>query len=88
MEERASFDAYMSAYEEALRSTSRPWAPWYAIPADDKPAMRLAVATALRDSLRSLEMHWPVVKPEHAEKFAALRAQLEAEREASEEGSR
>ena len=88
VEERASFDAYMSAYEEALRSTSRPWAPWYAIPADDKPAMRLAVATALRDSLRSLEMHWPVVKPEHAEKFAALRAQLEAEREASEEGSR
>ncbi|MEZ6008070.1 MAG: polyphosphate kinase 2 family protein [Planctomycetota bacterium] len=88
VEERASFDAYMSAYEEALRSTSRPWAPWYAIPADDKPALRLAVATALRDSLRSLEMHWPVVKPEHAEKFAALRAQLEAEREASEEGSR
>ncbi|MCA9614568.1 MAG: hypothetical protein KC586_17550, partial [Myxococcales bacterium] len=36
VEERKHWDAYMAAYEEALNQTSRPWAPWYAIPADDK----------------------------------------------------
>jgi polyphosphate kinase 2 (PPK2 family) len=38
--ERQYWDAYMHAYEEALGATSRPWAPWYAIPADDKRYMR------------------------------------------------
>ncbi|MBU2500300.1 polyphosphate kinase 2 family protein, partial [bacterium] len=33
VEERRHWDAYMEAYEEALAATSRPWAPWYTIPA-------------------------------------------------------
>jgi PPK2 family polyphosphate:nucleotide phosphotransferase len=36
LDDRARWDDYMSAYEDMLRATSRPWAPWYAIPADDK----------------------------------------------------
>lgn len=44
VEERAFWDDYMRAYEEALNATSRSWAPWYAIPADDKPYMRMKVA--------------------------------------------
>ncbi len=78
-EERRWFDAYQAAYEEALRATSRPFAPWYAIPADDQDAMRLAVATALRDALRSLDLRWPAVSPGNAAHFAALAARLEAE---------
>jgi PPK2 family polyphosphate:nucleotide phosphotransferase len=35
--ERRHWDEYMLAYQDALNATSRPWAPWYAIPADDKP---------------------------------------------------
>jgi PPK2 family polyphosphate:nucleotide phosphotransferase len=38
--ERQHWNEYMRAYEDALNETSRPWAPWYAIPADDKPWMR------------------------------------------------
>ncbi|MDH3862274.1 MAG: polyphosphate kinase 2 family protein, partial [Gammaproteobacteria bacterium] len=44
VKERRHWDDYMRAYEDALNATSRPWAPWYAIPADDKPYMRARVA--------------------------------------------
>ena len=46
--ERRFWDDYMGAYEAALNATSRPWAPWYAIPADDKPYMRARVADITR----------------------------------------
>src|SRR5690606_782271 len=36
LEQRAKRAAYLAAYAQALPATSRPWAPWYAIPADDK----------------------------------------------------
>jgi PPK2 family polyphosphate:nucleotide phosphotransferase len=35
--ERRFWDDYMQVYEASLNATSRPWAPWYAIPADNKP---------------------------------------------------
>ena len=46
----------MNAYEQALNATSRPWAPWYAIPADDKPSARLQVAEIIVESLKSLNL--------------------------------
>ncbi len=77
--ERGHWDAYMRAYEEALRATSRPWAPWWAIPADDKPAMRIAVAERIVESLHGLGLHWPVVSPEEKARFDEMRALLEGE---------
>lgn len=64
VEERRHWDTYMHAYEEALNATSRPWAPWYAIPADDKHYMRRTVARIVADSLRSLELSYPEVSAE------------------------
>jgi len=61
VDEREHWDAYMLAYEEALNATSRPWAPWYAIPADDKKYMRLAVSEIIRDTLASLGLTYPRV---------------------------
>jgi PPK2 family polyphosphate:nucleotide phosphotransferase len=52
---------YMHAYEQTLNATSRPWAPWYAIPADDKPYMRLQVAEIIVDSLKKLQLKYPEV---------------------------
>lgn len=77
--ERAHWDAYMDAYEQALNETSRPWAPWYAIPADDKPYMRQVIADIIVDTLKSLGLAYP--SPGKAEKaqFAQLRRQLEDE---------
>lgn len=56
---RAQWDEYMKAYEEALNATSRPWAPWYSIPADDKPFMRQAVAGIVRKALEELDLEYP-----------------------------
>ncbi len=77
--ERQHWDAYMSAYEETLRATSRPWAPWYAIPADDKRYMRWTVARILADTLESLDLRYPKVGREELAEFGRLRAQLETE---------
>jgi PPK2 family polyphosphate:nucleotide phosphotransferase len=57
--ERAYWDKYQQAYEEALNETSRPWAPWYAIPADNKDYMRMTVAQIVRDTLKSLDLEYP-----------------------------
>jgi PPK2 family polyphosphate:nucleotide phosphotransferase len=75
--ERGHWDAYMDAYEEALNATSRPWAPWYAIPADDKPFMRLAVAEILRSTLGGMELHYPKVDDAQRAKLQEMRVLLE-----------
>jgi PPK2 family polyphosphate:nucleotide phosphotransferase len=79
VEEREHWDDYMLAYEEALNATSRPWAPWYAIPAVDKPYMRLSVAEIVVDSLRRLPMSYPAVDDDTRRELAGMRERLLAE---------
>ena len=74
--ERARWDEYMAAYEEALNATSRPWAPWYAVPADDKPYLRARVAAILADALESLGLRYPEVDDKARERLRGLRGQL------------
>ena len=73
VEVRAYWDDYMAAYEDAIKTTSRPWAPWYAIPADSKSYMRLQVAGILADNLKRLNIKYPTVKHESIEMFAEMR---------------
>ena len=75
LRERKYWSRYMEAYEVALNETSRPWAPWYAIPADDKHYMRRAVAQVVVDALEAMHLSYPVV-PE-----AARKDMLKAKRE-------
>lgn len=75
--ERGYWDAYMAAYEEALNETSRPWAPWYAIPADDKPYMRAAVAETIVAALEQYDLKYPVASDVDRAQFAAAREALE-----------
>ena len=75
--ERRHWDAYMQAYEAALNATSRPWAPWYAIPADDKRYMRARVAEIIVQSLKSIGLTYPEPSAEDRAAFAEARAELE-----------
>ena len=75
--ERGHWKTYMRAYEEALNATSRPWAPWYAIPADSKSHMRLTVAQIIVNSLKTLKLRYPRLEPEERAKFGQLKQQLE-----------
>jgi len=77
--ERSHWDKYMTAYEDALNATSRPWAPWYAIPADDKDYMRARVAEIITKSLESIGLSYTQPSEEDLVEFAESRADLETE---------
>jgi PPK2 family polyphosphate:nucleotide phosphotransferase len=59
LDERELWDEYLAAYEHALRATSRPWAPWYAVPADDKHYLRWQVAKLVNEALGQLDIDFP-----------------------------
>ena len=59
LKERALWDDYMLAYEDAINLTSTPAAPWHVIPADHKWYRNLVVARVLVETLRGFEMHYP-----------------------------
>ncbi len=79
VKERGHWKSYMKAYQEALAETSRPWAPWYAIPADDKPFMRLTVAQIIRDNLISLGLRYPDLAEEDKARLQEMRDLLTSE---------
>lgn len=60
-EHREGFDR---AALDMLNATAAPWAPWFAVPADDKPRMRALVAEALLDVMRGLGLAYPAPDPE------------------------
>jgi PPK2 family polyphosphate:nucleotide phosphotransferase len=76
VEEREHRDEYDRAYEACLNGTSRPWAPWYAVPADDKPFMRYKVAEIICNSLSQLKIDFPTVSEERAQGLEAVRQAL------------
>jgi len=74
--ERAFWDDYMAAYEEAIRATAAPHAPWYVIPADRKWFMRLAVMQAIIAEMEELDLDYPVLSAEATAKLADARKAL------------
>lgn len=80
MAESKHWDEYMSAYEDALNATSKPWAPWYAIPADSKSYMRAAVADIVVKTLGQLELPYPVLSDRARVELERVRRELEEER--------
>lgn len=68
LKERKLWDEYQRCYEDVINRTSKPHAPWYVIPADSKPAARLAVATIL---LETLQMYEDIQEPELDDKTKA-----------------
>jgi PPK2 family polyphosphate:nucleotide phosphotransferase len=74
--ERAYWDQYMAAYEDALSATSTSWAPWYIVPSDYKWVTRTVVADILTSTIRSLDLRYPTVTDERRTALAAARNQL------------
>lgn len=76
---RDLWDDYMCSYELLLNETSRAHAPWFAIPADNKPYMRLAVARIIADTLEALPLQWPEKSADELALFSDHIARLEEE---------
>jgi PPK2 family polyphosphate:nucleotide phosphotransferase len=77
--EREHWDAYMDAYQDALGETSRPWAPWYAIPADDKRFMRRAVSEILVETMAAMDLEYPQLPEGERAAMAEAKTKLEKE---------
>ena len=79
MSESRKWNEYMDAYQDALRATSKPWAPWYCIPADNKPYMRRVVAEIVAGTLAQLKLEYPHVTDKMRAEMTELRKELEHE---------
>jgi PPK2 family polyphosphate:nucleotide phosphotransferase len=79
--ERQFWDAYMDAYQRAIRATATPHAPWFVIPADHKWFARLAVVTAIVEALDELDLEFPKLGKDGEAGLALARAALESEGE-------
>ena len=76
VQEREHWDAYQRAYEDMIRATAAPHAPWYVVPADRKWFTRLVVAAAIHDALDRLKLAYPTVSEAKKKELAACRADL------------
>ncbi len=88
LKERAFWDQYQSAYEEAISSSSTDYAPWYIIPADDKWFARLAIASIIYRNFEKLEIQYPVVSEAQKVELQKARLHLMAEKEKPEQPSK
>jgi polyphosphate kinase 2 (PPK2 family) len=79
VKERAYWEQYMNAYEEAIRATASKHAPWYVVPADKKWFTRTVVAAAIVDAIERLDLAYPKVDAEHRRALAKAKAELARE---------
>jgi PPK2 family polyphosphate:nucleotide phosphotransferase len=76
VEERRHWQKYIGAYDACLSATSRPDAPWYVVPADDKRNARLIVSQAIIDALTGLKLHYPRVSAARRRELREVRRRL------------
>lgn len=79
IKERALWDDYMKAYEEAINETSTEKNPWHVIPADKKWFARLAISEIIADKLKGLDLKFPVLAEEEAAKLQLSKESLISE---------
>lgn len=77
--ERALWDQYMKAYEEAINETSKDYAPWYVLPADNKWFTRVAAIQIIIDQLEKMDLHYPKLSDKETAALSDAKKQLESE---------
>ncbi|RNA61642.1 polyphosphate kinase 2 family protein [Chryseobacterium nematophagum] len=77
--ERALFSKYMDAYEDAINETSKDYAPWYVLPADDKWFTRVAAIQIIIDTLEKMKLTYPKLSEKDRLGLQEAKNQLEQE---------
>ncbi len=77
--ERRRWNDYQAAYEDVIRHTATPTAPWYVVPADYKWFGRVVIGSAIVAALDALKLKFPKVDKASLRQFAEVRAALEHE---------
>jgi len=74
--ERDRWPEYMAAYEDMIRNTSTPHAPWFVVPADHKWFTRLIVGAAVVDAIEGMDVEFPRVDRDRRRELAVVRTAL------------
>ena len=77
--EREHWDDYMAAYEDAIRATATPAAPWYVVPADNKWFTRTVVCAAIVEAMKGLDLSLPKPTAARLAELARARSLLRRE---------
>ena len=77
--ERVLWDKYQAAYQDMIRHTSTPAAPWHVVPADHKWFARVVIGSTIVSALDRLDLHYPKVNAATLEEFKKVREALENE---------
>ena len=80
VKERAYWKQYMNAYEEMIKATATPTAPWYVVPADHKSFARIVVSSAIIHTLNALNLSYPTLTKEQETALAASKKLLLSEK--------
>ena len=86
--ERAHWNQYMEAYQDALNATSTRHAPWYIIPADHKWISRWIVSEILVKTIHSLKLKPPQLSKDQRAALAQAKRSLNAHGAATEGSGR
>jgi PPK2 family polyphosphate:nucleotide phosphotransferase len=81
--ERARWHRYQAVYQDIVRHTSTPVAPWYVVPADHKWFARVVIGSTIVAALESLNLQFPRVDKASLKEFEAVRKALELEGKSS-----
>jgi Polyphosphate kinase 2 (PPK2) len=77
--ERAWWNRYQAIYQDILRHTATPIAPWHVVPADHKWFARVVIGSAIVRALGTLDLKFPRADKASLKEFATVRKALEAE---------
>ena len=80
LKERAHWDEYQKCYEEAIMKTSTSDAPWYVIPADEKPFTRYLISEIIINTLEGFDMSYPSLSEEQLTNLELYKKQLSEEK--------
>ncbi len=80
LSERELWSKYMDAYEEAINETSKEYAPWHVLPADDKWFTRTAAIQIIIDALNKMDLKYPELNDKDRDALEAAKKQLEDEK--------
>jgi PPK2 family polyphosphate:nucleotide phosphotransferase len=77
--ERARWPRYQAVYQDIVRHTSSPFAPWHVVPADHKWFARVVIGSAIVSALETLDLHFPRADKGSLQEFKQVRKALEHE---------
>ena len=77
--ERALWKDYMNAYEEAINETSKDYAPWFVIPADNKWFTRVAAIQIIIDAMEKMNLKYPELSEKATLALEDAKKELESE---------